>query len=260
MSDAPHPEGPLRRLLAGRMPVAAALAGITLVSWAYLFVLAGHMAMTMSAMGMQFTPWSPIDFALMFAMWWIMMIGMMTPGAAPLILIFDRISTGRRGRGQPFVSTAVFVAGYLAAWGLFSLLATLAQWGLESTALMLPMMHLTSPAIGGAVLVVAGLYQFTPLKHACLKHCRSPFAFVMNHWRDGSGGALRMGAGHGAYCLGCCWFLMALLFVGGVMNLLWVAIIAGWVLAEKLFPAGEWIARIGGVLMTGTGLYLMLTA
>ena len=139
MSDAPHPEGPLRRLLAGRMPVAAALAGITLVSWAYLFVLAGHMAMTMSAMGMQFTPWSPIDFALMFAMWWIMMIGMMTPGAAPLILIFDRISTGRRGRGQPFVSTAVFVAGYLAAWRLFSLLATLAQWGLESTALMLPM-------------------------------------------------------------------------------------------------------------------------
>lgn len=98
------------------------------------------------------------------------------------------------------------------------------------------------------------------MKHACLKHCRSPFAFVMNHWRDGARGALRMGAGHGAYCLGCCWFLMALLFVGGVMNLLWVAIIAGWVLAEKLFPAGEWIARIGGALMTGTGLYLMLTA
>ena len=174
-----------------------------------------------------------------------------------MILIFDRIGKGRRKRGQSFVPTAVFATGYLAAWGVFSLIATLAQWALESAALMVPMMQLNSPVIGGTVLVVAGLYQFTPMKHACLKHCRSPFAFVMNHWRDGTGGALRMGAGHGLYCLGCCWFLMALLFVGGVMNLIWVAIIAAWVLAEKLFPAGRWIARIGGLLMAGTGIYFM---
>ena len=258
MSDTPQPDGVLRRLLLRtHLPIAAALAGITIISWAYLFVLAGQMTMMMDGMGMKFMPWSAMDFVLMFVMWWVMMIGMMTPSAAPMILIFDRIGKGRRKRGQSFVPTTVFAAGYLGAWGVFSLIATLAQWALESAALMVPMMQLTSPYIGGAVLVVAGLYQFTPFKEACLKHCRSPFAFVMNHWRDRTGGALRMGAGHGLYCLGCCWFLMALLFVGGVMNLIWVAIIAAWVLAEKLFPAGQWITRIGGALMVVTGLYFV---
>lgn len=254
-----HRDSALRRLLLrDHIPIATALAGITIISWAYLFLLAHQMKMMMDGMGMKFMPWSVTDFVLMFLMWWVMMIGMMTPSAAPMILIFDKINKGKRRRNQSFVPTAVFVAGYLAAWGLFSLIATLAQWALESAALMLPMMQLTSPVIGGSVLVVAGLYQFTPLKYACLKHCRSPFAFVMNHWRDGAGGAFRMGAGHGAYCLGCCWFLMALLFVGGVMNLLWVAAIAAYILAEKLFPAGEWVARIGGALMTGVGIYLIM--
>ncbi len=258
MRDAPQSDGALRRLLLrDQIPIATALAGITIISWAYLFLLAHQMTMMMDGMGMTFMPWSATDFTLMFVMWWVMMIGMMTPSAAPMILIFDRIGKGRRKRGQSFVPTAVFATGYLAAWGVFSLIATLAQWALESAALMVPMMQLNSPVIGGAVLVLTGLYQFTPMKHACLKHCRSPFAFVMNHWRDGTGGALRMGAGHGLYCLGCCWFLMALLFVGGVMNLIWVAIIAAWVLAEKLFPAGRWIARIGGLLMAGTGIYFM---
>jgi predicted metal-binding membrane protein len=261
MSDTPQPDSVARRLLLrDHLPIAVALVAITGISWVYLFVLAQGMAMSMDGMGMAFMPCSATDFLLMFVMWWVMMLGMMTPSATPMILIFDRINRGKRQRGQPFVPTVVFVAGYLAAWGSFSLVATMAQWALESAALMLPMMHLTSAPVAGAVLVVAGLYQFTPLKQACLKHCRSPFAFVMNHWRDGTAGALRMGAGHGAYCLGCCWFLMALLFVGGIMNLLWVAAIAAYVLAEKLFPWGEWIARIGGVLMAAAGLYLMVLA
>jgi predicted metal-binding membrane protein len=265
VSDVP-PDGALTRLLRrDQLTVALSLTALVVISWAYLFRLADQMAaMPMGTMGEGMSPvapmamaWTPVDFALMFVMWWVMMVGMMLPSAAPMILVFDRINRGKRGRGQPFVPTAVFAAGYLGAWGAYSLLATLAEWGLESAALMLPMMHLTSPALGGVVLVVAGVYQFTPLKYACLKHCRSPFAFVMNHWREGTGGALAMGAWHGTFCLGCCWFLMALLFVGGVMNLLWVAAIAGFVLAEKLFPAGQWIARIGGVAMIAAGGYLM---
>lgn len=259
MRDVPQQEGALNRLLLrDRLPAIAALGGVTAVSWTYLLLLAQRMDTVADGLVMTFVPWSATDILLMCVMWWLMMAGMMMPGAAPMILVFDRINKGKRQRRQPFVATAVFAAGYLVAWGAFSVFATAAQWALESAALMVPMMQLTSPVIGGAILLAAGLYQFTPLKRACLTHCRSPFAFVMNHWRDGTSGALRMGAEHGAYCLGCCWVLMALLFVGGVMDLLWVAAIAVSVLAEKLFPAGEWIARIGGVSMATAGLYLMV--
>lgn len=184
------------------------------------------------------------------------MIGMMIPSAAPMILLFDKLNKNKHG--GKFVSTAIFIAGYLIMWGLFSLLATLVQWGLENASLMMPMAQVKSPIFGGIVFIVAGLYQFTPLKHACLKHCRSPFAFIMNEWRDGKLGAIKMGASHGAYCLGCCWFLMALLFVSGVMNLIWVAAIAAYVLAEKAMPVGQLVARTGGVLMIAFGGYLLL--
>lgn len=202
------------------------------------------------------TTWSPQNFALTFCMWMVMMIGMMTPSAAPMILLFAKLN--KKKTHSQFVSTSLFVAGYLFIWGMFSLVATFIQWWLESTSLMMPMARVNSPVIAGVVFVVAGLYQFTPLKHACLKHCRSPFAFIMNEWRDGKFGAIRMGAVHGAYCCGCCWFLMALLFVVGVMNLLWVAVIALYVLVEKVAPAGQWVARIGGVLMLSFGAYLTL--
>ena len=138
------------------------------------------------------------------------------------------------------------------AWGLFSVFATLAQWALDRVALLSPTLSATNPMLGGTLLVLAGLYQFAPPKQACLRNCRSPFAFVLNHWRDGWPGALRMGVEHGAYCLGCCWMLMALLFVVGLMNLLWVAGLAAFVFAEKLLPGGPWIGRISaGVMLQG---------
>jgi predicted metal-binding membrane protein len=172
-------------------------------------------------------------------MWWAMMIGMMLPSAAPMTLTFATVNRRRRELGTPYVPTAVFVAGYLLAWGAFSVAATAVQWALGHTA---------SPLAGGVLFVAAGLYQLTPLKHACLRRCRSPLAFVLEHWHEGTAGALRMGAQHGVYCLGCCALLMALLFVGGAMNLAWAAAIAAWVLAEKLLPAGAALARGAGVM------------
>ena len=194
---------------------------------------------------------------LMFAMWWAMMAGMMLPSALPMTLTFATVNRRRRERGTPYVPTAAFVAGYLAAWGAFSIAATAAQWALERAALMEPIMGLSSPLLGGLLLVAAGVYQVTPLKHACLRRCRSPLSFVLGYWREGTAGALRMGAQHGAFCVGCCALLMALLFVGGVMNLLWAAAIAAFVLLEKLLPAGEALARAAGVLASGFGVWMI---
>jgi len=244
-------------LFGQRAAILAALAALTALSWLYLVDAAAEMA-AMGDMTMAMPPKGARDLVLLFAMWWIMMVGMMLPSAAPMILTFATVNRRRRQRAQPYVPTALFVAGYLAAWGGFSLAATLAQWGLESAALLSPMaMATTTPWLGGLVFLAAGLYQLTPLKNACLSRCRSPLDFVVNHWRDGMGGALRMGLSHGLYCLGCCWILMALLFVGGVMNLLWVAALTAIVLVEKLLPLGAWTARIAGVAMVGYGAWLM---
>jgi predicted metal-binding membrane protein len=258
--------GLLRR---DRAIILAALLVLTALSWLYLFRLAGRMtAMTMPMAGMAMTmpmpetatPWAAAELALRFTMWWVMMIGMMVPSAAPMILTFGAINQDKRGRGQPFVPTAAFAAGYLIVWGGFSLAATLVQAGLEQAAWMPPMTALASPLLAGVVLLAAGIYQLTPLKSVCLRNCRSPLNFVLNHWREGYGGAIRMGLAHGAYCLGCCWLLMALLFVGGVMNLVWVATIAGFVLLEKLLPLGRWIPRVSGAALVLFGCYLLTTA
>jgi predicted metal-binding membrane protein len=235
-----------------RAAILAALAGVTALSWLYLARLARGMD------GMQDMPGMSMSPVLMFLMWWVMMVGMMLPSALPMTLTFATVNRRRRERGTPYVPTAVFVAGYLAAWGAFSLAATGAQWALERAALMMPMMHVSSPLLGGLLFVAAGIYQLTPLKHACLRRCRSPLAFVLERWRNGTSGALRMGAEHGAFCLGCCALLMALLFVGGVMNLLWVAAIAAFVLLEKLLPAGETVARAAGVLAIGFGAWMIV--
>jgi len=205
-----------------------------------------------------FAPWSAADFALNFAFWWAMMPGMMLPSAAPMILTFATVNRRKRERGQPFVPTAAFTAGYLLAWGLFGAVATLADWGLERMALMSPATQALDPVLAAVVVGAAGLYQLTPLKAACLAHCRSPLDFALHHWRDGASGALRMGLEHGLYCLGCCWFLMALMFAAGIMSLLWMAAIAAFVLIEKLFPVGQWIARAGGVAMLGLALYQLI--
>ncbi len=190
----------------------AALAAVTAVSWLYLYLQMGPMAaMADVAMPAAFGPWSASDFALNLAIWWAMMPGMMLPSAAPMILTFATINRNKRTRGRPFVPTAVFTTGYLLAWGLFGVFATLADWGLERAALISPITGRLGPILGAVVIIAAGVYQLTPLKSMCLTHCRSPFDFVLNHWREGGAGALRMGFEHGLYCLGCCWFLMALL-------------------------------------------------
>ena len=247
-------------LLRQRVVILAALAAVAALAWLYLFLAATDMATAMAGMDRTMTmpPRGTTELVLLFAMWWVMMVGMMLPGVAPVILTFATVNRNRRTRGEPFVPAALFTVGYLLAWGGFSLAATLAQEALERAALLSPMdMTTNSRLLGGLLFLAAGLYQFTPVKLACLQSCRSPFDFVANHWRDGPSGALRMGVTHGLQCLGCCWILMLLLFAGGVMNLLWVAVLAIVVLAEKL-TSGPWIGRAGGVLLVAYGAWLLI--
>ena len=245
-----------------RLVVLGSLLVLVALAWAYLI----HLALTMGDMAdmggigdiaVKMKPWTVADGLLMFAMWAIMMVAMMLPSAAPMILIFARVNAKQREKGNGYIPTIIFAAGYLVVWTSFSLFATAAQWGLQNAALLSPGMVSTSMYLGGALFIAAGIYQWTPLKQACLKHCRSPLEFVMHHWRPGSAGAFRMGLGHGAFCLGCCWSVMALLFVGGVMNLIWVAVIAIFVAVEKIFPHGPWVGRITGLAMIAAGGYLM---
>lgn len=255
-----------------RALVLASLVGLTALAWLHLVHMALDMGtgamgggtaggMDMGAMGgaMTMAPvaWDAAHFAVMFAMWAIMMVGMMLPSAAPMILLFAAIDRRKQLSRSPLRRTAVFTLGYLLVWTAFSLAATALQWGLNQAALLSPMMVSTSRVLGATLFIAAGIYQLTPLKHACLAHCRSPVHFIAAHWRPGTTGALRMGVAHGAYCVGCCWFLMGLLFVGGVMNLLWVAAIAAFVLAEKVAPRGELVARASGVLMIAFAGYLL---
>ena len=210
------------------------------------------------AVAMAPVAWTPGYAVLMFFMWWIMMMAMMLPSATPMILLFAVINRKQRDKGAPYVPTGIFAAGYLLVWGAFSLVAVSTQWGLERSGLLSSAMANTSVLLGAGLLIAAGVYQLTPLKHACLRHCRSPFAFVTQHWRPGDLGALRMGIEHGAFCTGCCWFLMALLFYGGIMNLYWIIGLALYVLLEKTIPAGHWLGRIAGVLLIAWGGALML--
>jgi predicted metal-binding membrane protein len=250
-------ENVLRR---DRIVVLSGLAVITTLSWAYVSSLAPAMrnmdvGAQMSMPRMQ--AWGITDFGLTFGMWAVMMVAMMTPSAAPMILMFAGVNRRRREQQASYVSTSVFLAGYLVVWATFSVLATAAQWGLHTVSLLSPMMAITSPLLGGVLLLAAGVYQWTPLKHACLSKCRSPLGFVLNEWREGGWGALLMGLKHGAYCTGCCWSLMALLLVAGVMNLLWVAAIAGFVLLEKVAPAGDRLGRVAGLVLVGWGVWMV---
>jgi predicted metal-binding membrane protein len=237
-----------------RVAVLAGLGGVTVLAWAYLLRMDAGMRAAMAAGAVcELHPWSAADFALTFAMWAVMMVGMMVPSAAPMSLLFAAVARRAREQGSAVAPAFVFVAGYVAAWTAFSIVATLAQWGLERTALLSPMLASTSPVFGAALLAGAGVYQWTPWKDACLDHCRSPAHFFAAHWRDGALGAFRMGVAHGLYCLGCCAVLMGLLFFGGVMNLLWVAGLALFVLLEKLAPRGAVLARAAGVALVAAG-------
>jgi len=269
-TDPALPDRPLEAILKrDRAVILSALAGISVLAWVYMLYLAWAMpSMDMNGMETgsveraveqampQMHAWGATELLLTFIMWAIMMVAMMVPSAAPMILLFATINRKRCQQQRPYVATGIFLAGYLVIWTLFSALATLAQWGLHSAALLSPMMVGTSPILGGALLVAAGVFQWTPLKHACLAHCRAPLDFLMSDWREGTRGAFTMGLRHGTYCLGCCWFLMTLLFVAGVMNLLWVAAITLFVLIEKVVPAGAVVGRIAGAVLVVAGIVL----
>jgi predicted metal-binding membrane protein len=202
--------------------------------------------------------WSTVTILPLFLMWAEMMVAMMIPSAAPMILTFAMVNRKRRAQDRPFVSTGLFVSGYLVVWFLFSLVAALAQWTLHGVALLSPMMHSQSRWLAGILLLTAGAFQWTPWKRTCLTQCRSPFTFLLSDWREGRRGAFCMGLKHGAYCTGCCWLLMTLLFVAGVMNLLWIAILTTLVLIEKASPPSWQIGRVVGVLCVIWSGWLLL--
>jgi predicted metal-binding membrane protein len=218
----------------------------------------GMPGMDMGATAPGWMAWGFATWALMIAMWWIMMIAMMTPSAAPTILLYARVHRHALSQGQvrdKLAPTGAFAVGYLLVWLGFAVAAATLQWTLEGAGLVsATAMGSASRWLSGAVLITAGLYQLSPLKNICLAHCRSPSSFLSRHWRPRALGALRLGAMHGAYCVGCCWMLMALLFVGGVMNLAWIAALAILVLIEKALPLGQWVGRGVGVALVAWGV------
>ncbi|HXE28514.1 MAG TPA: DUF2182 domain-containing protein [Stellaceae bacterium] len=247
--------------------VMASLAAITLLAWLYLVGMARDMAEMGDMVGMPEmadmagmalvtarAPWMVGDVMTATAMWAIMMAGMMLPTAVPMTLIYARAA---RGSGAaPLLHSAIFTTGYLAIWCGFALAAVAAQWLLLRFDLFAPEMMVTNILLGGALFIAAGIYEWSPLKNRCLAQCQSPLGFLIGHWRPGLTGAWRMGARHGTFCLGCCWALMLLLFVGGVMNLLWVAALSILVLVQKLLP-GKRAAQSTGLVMLIVGLVLI---
>ena len=244
-----------------RILVISGLLVVIVLSWVYLFAGAGTMQeMGDMLMPMSSGPWTVKHAMVMLVMWAVMMAAMMLPSATPMILLYATIARNRHAKGQPAVESGIFMLGYGAIWIAFSLGAVALQFALERATMLSPMMEATSITLAGGLLIAAGIYQWTPLKQACLLRCRSPLDFVLTHWRNGARGAFVMGVWHGTYCVGCCWMLMLLLFVGGVMNLGWIAGIAIFVLVEKLVPAGHWIGRGAGVLLIGWGAATLLMA
>jgi predicted metal-binding membrane protein len=264
-------ESVLRR---DRNVVAAALLTLTGLCWAYLVWLNSGVAPPamasmanmpgMTAMpGMNMvplpSPLSAVELAFTATMWAVMMVGMMTPSAAPMILLYARIGRQARAQGTIFPATSWFAAGYLAVWIAFAIVAAIAQAALAHAALITPMMAVSSSNIAGILLLVAGIWQWVPVKDTCLAQCQAPFAFLqrVGGFKRERAGAFVQGARHGFYCVGCCWALMVLLFVGGVMNLLWVAGLSIFVLVEKLLPAGKIVTRSAGLVAIAAGIIFL---
>lgn len=246
-----------------RWVVLSGVFGITLIAWWYMAVEARAMAATgvcecfgLKMTGPDMKSWGAVEFIALFLMWAEMMVAMMAPSVSPMLLTFASVNRKRRERGGPYVGTAIFLLGYIIIWTLFSLVAAAGQWILHRNALLSPMMVSANPLLGGTLLIAAGAFQWSPWKRSCLTHCQTPLQFVMSDWREGRVGALIMGLKHGTYCTGCCWLLMALLFVAGVMNLVWIALISAFVLVEKF--AGINLGRITGVFLGAWGIWMLL--
>ena len=264
-----------RLLLQHRAIVIWALIAVISGSWIYLLMGAGtgmstismtswRMALGLSESMTMAVAWTPQYALVMFIMWWIMMIAMMLPSAAPMILIHakvDRKANETTGNYSGLLATAAFLVGYLIAWAAFSAVAVTLQWTFESAGLLSSaMMNSTNDIFAGIILMFAGAYQLTPIKQACLRHCRGPVHFIVHSWRPGNWGALSMGLHHGVYCLGCCWGLMAILFFGGIMNLYWIIGLALLVLLEKVLPAGVMVSYVTGSILAVWGASVIFGA
>ena len=246
----------LRILRHDRALAVVALLTVIALSWVWLLVGAGlgmeEMDMGGGQMMLMAPPWTLSYAALIFVMWAVMMAAMMLPAATPTILLVDALA---RQRANGSEATGLFTAGYLVVWGAFSVLATGLQWALVRVELLGDDMASASPVLVGVLLIAAGIYQWTPLKQACLNHCRAPFDFLTRHWGRGP---FRAGVHHGLFCLGCCWMLMALLFAFGLMNLLWIAALALLVLIEKVLPIGGRMSRVIGVALLAWGVGVLV--
>ncbi len=239
-----------------RSAVVVGVASFAAASWVYLAYVADQMGDMSSVLAMPMTPaWSPVQVILMAFMWAVMMAAMMLPSALPMVLAYDRLDRGSPGSRTG--STALFVAGYIVVWVAFAVAATGLQWLLHSRALVSGMGVATQGWFAGGLLIGAGVVQFSPAKLRSLGACRTPMGFLMTSWREGRSGAVEMGLHHGRLCLGCCWSVMLLLFVLGVMNLAWVAVLTVFVLAEKVFPRGELVSRAGGIVVAAWGLVVV---
>jgi len=248
---------PVERVLRhDRWIILGGLGVMTALAWAYTLTGAG---MDMGADGMVpvANPWTFSQVGTVLAMWWAMMVAMMLPSAASTILLSAALNRRSNAARLPFGSAGAFAAGYLIVWLLFSIAAVAAQWVLQSTGMLTPMMQVSGNLLAGAILLAAGFWQLTPAKRACLRHCRSPVDFLVRQRRPDQLGALLVGISHGGYCVGCCWVLMTLLLVGGVMNPYWIAALTLYVVMEKQFLRGEQIGKIAGVVLILAGLLML---
>ena len=234
---------------------------VAAIGWVYMFYLAWAME-NMHLVDMWMPPnggarsWTAWDYFMLFIMWLSMMVAMMTPTATPMVMMFSTVNKHKKAKQQPYAPTFIFLTGYLVAWAIFSLVISAIQWPLHENGLLNPMMNSRSYLMSGGLLILAGLYQWTPMKDVCLKQCRTPLGFLMTAWRDGNWGAFNMGLYHGLFCVGCCWALMVILFAVGVMNMLWVILITIFVLLEKILPFSPLIMRlITGLALIAWGTY-----
>jgi predicted metal-binding membrane protein len=248
-----------------RLLLLGGICAVTALTWGYMAHEARTMNMTgvcrcagMKMSGPDLQPWSKDELLPLFLMWSEMMVAMMLPSATPMILTFAAVNRKRAELARPFTSTIVFLSGYLLVWVAFSAIATVAQWILHSFSLLSSMMVSTSATLGAALLIAAGIFQWTPFKQSCLAHCSNPLGLLMNDWREGNRGALTMGLRHGVYCTGCCWLLMLLLFVTGVMNVWWIAILSVFVLLEKALPRGNALGKVAGLALIIWGIWMLL--